>query len=331
MRALVVDDAAPGRLRLAEAPDPVPAPDEALVRVSAVSINYGEVAFGLPNAPVGSVLGYEAAGTVAVPAADGSGPPAGATVVSFGTTGGWAELRAVPTRWLGTAPSRSEDTAPSRSVGTAGEGGRPESCLAELAAVPVAGATALRALHRLGPLLARRVLITGANGGVGRFAVQLAAAGGAQVFAVAGSADAAGELTALGAGTVLGSAADCPEQVDGVLDLVGGSAMSAAFGVLRPGGTLVSVGHLAGEVAGFDYLAMFADPRSSGRDDRTLRTFYLPAERDLSADLSWLAGQVIAGRLSPSVTWRGGWARAGEAIGAMLGRQLHGKAVLDLD
>ena len=309
MRAMVVDQASPHRLRLAEVAEPVAGPDEALVRVAAVSINYGEVAFGLPNAPAGSVLGYEAAGVVVAPAADGSGPPAGSPVISFGTAGGWAELRAVPTGWLGTVPAPATD-------------------LGQLAAVPVAGATALRALHRLGPLLGRRVLVTGANGGVGRFAVQLAAAGGAEVIAIAAQP---GDLDKLGAHTVLDSIADCPQPVDGVLDLVGGSAMSAAFGMLRPGGTLVSVGHLAGEIAGFDYLAMFADPRSSGRDDRRLRTFYLPAERDLAADLSWLAGQVVTGRLSPGVSWRAGWTAIGEAIDAMLGRRLHGKVVLDLD
>lgn len=65
------------------------------------------------------------------------------------------------------------------------------------AALPVAGVTALRALRGLGPLLGRRVLITGASGGVGRFAVQLAARAGAHVIAAVGSAARGAGLSAL--------------------------------------------------------------------------------------------------------------------------------------
>ncbi|MBR8744752.1 alcohol dehydrogenase, partial [Nocardiopsis sp. MG754419] len=65
MRALVVDRAAPGRVRLGTAEDPEPAPDEALVRVRAVSVNFGEAVGGLDQAPDGAVLGWDAAGTVA--------------------------------------------------------------------------------------------------------------------------------------------------------------------------------------------------------------------------------------------------------------------------
>ncbi|HET6259246.1 MAG TPA: hypothetical protein VFE39_11400 [Pseudonocardia sp.] len=60
--------------------------------------------------------------------------------------------------------------------------------LGAAAAVPVAGVTALRALRRLGFLTGRRVLITGASGGVGGYAVQLAASAGAHVIASVGSA-----------------------------------------------------------------------------------------------------------------------------------------------
>ena len=132
--------------------DPVPGPSQALVRVAATSLNFADVAFLHDRKAPGAVPGFDAAGVVVSAAGDGSGPPAGDRVVTFGWSGGWAELRAVETTEVAVVPDGVE-------IGLA-------------AAIPVAGVTALRALRRLGSLVGRRVLITGASGGVGRFAVQ---------------------------------------------------------------------------------------------------------------------------------------------------------------
>ncbi|MFD0278192.1 hypothetical protein ACFVHB_30380 [Kitasatospora sp. NPDC127111] len=59
-------------------------------------------------------------------------------------------------------------------------------------------------------------------------------------------------------------------------------------------------------------------------------TFNLLYCTGLGPDLGWLAGEVAAGRLDPQIAWRGGWDAAAEAVDALLGRKLHGKAVLDL-
>ncbi|MEV0282290.1 hypothetical protein AB0I22_38795 [Streptomyces sp. NPDC050610] len=70
---------------------------------------------------------------------------------------------------------------------------------------------------------------------------------------------------------------------------------------------------------------------TGGRHDRSIRTFFLfgdPAT-DSSTDLAWLAGEVTEGRLDPGIRWRGPWTRHSEAVQALLGRRLHGKAVLD--
>ena len=80
MRALLVDSSAPSGLRLGETADPEPAPHEALVRVTATSLNYGETAHRT-EAPDGTVLGWDAAGVIERAAADGSGPTAGTPVV----------------------------------------------------------------------------------------------------------------------------------------------------------------------------------------------------------------------------------------------------------
>src|SRR5436189_210444 len=71
------------------------------------------------------------------------------------------------------------------------------------AALPAAGVTALRAVRALGPLLGRRVLVTGASGGLGRFAVQLAARAGADVVALVGRPERGAGLVELGAREVV--------------------------------------------------------------------------------------------------------------------------------
>ena len=89
------------------------------------------------------------------------------------------------------------------------------------AALPAAGVTALRVVRRLGSLLGRRVLVTGASGGVGRYAVQLAALAGAHVVAQVGSVERGAGLPELGAAEVVTDLAGVA-PVDGVVDNVGG-------------------------------------------------------------------------------------------------------------
>ncbi|MFJ8625737.1 zinc-binding dehydrogenase [Kitasatospora sp. NPDC093550] len=308
MRALLVDRSAPGGLRLGTAPDPEPAPHQALVRVTATSLNYGEVAFALDSAPDGTVLGWDAAGIVERAAADGSGPAAGTPVVTLMPAGAWAELRAVDTDVIGVAPAGADPGA--------------------LATVPVAGSSALRALHRLGPLLGRTVLVTGATGGVGRYTVQLARAAGAHVVASTGSPAENGDLLrGLGAHQVIATPKEVTGPVDGVVDFVGGPQLVEAYAALGEGGTLVAAGHSAGQGEDFPFGALFGD---QSRHDRSVVTFFLLACTGLGRDLGWLAHRVAAGDLDPGITWRGGWDDAAEAVEALRAGRLHGKAVLTI-
>lgn len=306
MRALLVDHEAPGGLRLGQAPDPQPAAHEALIRVTATSLNYGEVRYGVENAPDGAILGWDAAGIVERAAADGSGPPAGTPVVTLDTDGAWAELRAVRTDRVGVVPDGAD--------------------LGAISTIPVAGGSALRALNRIGPLLGKRILVTGATGGVGRYAVQLASRAGGYVIASTGDPQAHGDsLRALGAHEVVDGPHAVTQPVDGVVEMVGGEQLVDAFARLGPDGTLVAIGHHAGG-SSFPFGAF------SGVEahNRSIVTFYLLASAHLAPDLTWLARQVAAGALDPQISWRADWTAAPAAIEALLGRRLHGKAVLDV-
>ncbi|MEU1310534.1 zinc-binding dehydrogenase [Streptomyces cinnamoneus] len=250
----------------------------------------------------------DAAGVVVQAAADGSGPAVGTPVVALAPDGAWAELRSVDTDMTGTVPAGADAGA--------------------ISTIPVAGASALRALHRLGPILGKRVLITGATGGVGRYAVQLARLGGAHV--VASAADPASHgagLRALGAHEVIAGPAALGAPVDGVVELVGGRQLVDAYEKLGEGGTLVAVGHASGEGEGFPFGAFFGD---QGRHDRSIVTFFLLGCTGLGQDLTWLSARVAAGDLDPQISWRGSWEKAAEADEALLGRRLHGTAVLEL-
>ena len=131
---------------------------------------------------------------------------------------------------------------------------------AELASIPCAYSTAEGMLHRAG-VGAERVLVTGASGGVGSAAVQLAKRRGAEVLAVASSAK-AHEVAALGADRVLDRNADLvaelgQESVDVVVDLVAGPGWPPLLDLVRRGGRYVTAGAIAGPLVEFDVRTLY--------------------------------------------------------------------------
>lgn len=131
---------------------------------------------------------------------------------------------------------------------------------AELASIPCAYSTAENMLHRvlLGP---ERVLITGASGGVGSAAVQLARRRGATVTAVASKAK-ADEVAALGADRVLDRNDDLVkalgrETVDVVVDLVGGAQWPGLLDILCRGGRYITAGAIAGPMTELDLRTLY--------------------------------------------------------------------------
>lgn len=119
-----------------------------------------------------------------------------------------------------------------------------------LGALPCAYSTAEAMLTRAG-IGAERVLVTGASGGVGLAAVQLARLRGAHVIAMAGGAKAEA-VRAAGAAEVLDRDAALPDGIDAIVDLVAGPRWPDLLATLRPGGRYVASGAIAGPIVELD-------------------------------------------------------------------------------
>jgi NADPH:quinone reductase len=307
-RAVVVDPETPGRLVIRPVDDPNPDRGEAVVRVKALSLNRGEVRrAGL--AAVGWRPGWDVAGVVESAATDGTGPRAGARVVGMLGEGAWAERVAVPTHALAELPDKVT--------------------FAQAATLPVAGLTALYALAKRGPLLARRVLVTGATGGVGDFALQLARLGGAHVTASVRRADQGALVRQAGAHeVVVGDEVPATPKYDLVIESVGGRTLGTALAALARGGVCVTLGVSASAEVTFDTRTFFVSGRT------TLYGFYLFTElgNEPAGDgLRRLADLVAAGQVAPRISLERPWTEIGKIAQELMARSFPGKAVLTLD
>src|ERR1700733_10203275 len=205
-------------VELRQVPEPTPGPHDALVAVQAFSLNRGELR-SFVNNEEGWIPGQDVSGIVLQQAADGSGPSAGARVVALTDEFGWAERVAVPGHRMAVLPDNVS--------------------FAAAAALPVAGLTALRTLRHGAPLLGKRVLITGAAGGVGHLAVQLAARSGARVTAVVGSAERAKVLDGLGAAEIVTNIEAAQGRFELILESAGGASLAQAIKLVEAKGTVV--------------------------------------------------------------------------------------------
>ena len=191
----------------------------------------------------------------------------------------------------------------------------------ELASFPCAYSAAENMLTRVGLTRGERVLITGASGGVGSAAVQLAVRRGAEVIAVVGT-DKAEAVRALGASHCILRGADLVaalggESVDVVIDVVGGAQFDQLLGLLRRGGRYGVAGAIAGPVVALD-----------------LRTLYLKDMRLIGCTVlehgvfANLIGYIERGEIKPLVAATYPLAEIVAAQSAFLAKAHVGKIVL---
>jgi NADPH2:quinone reductase len=326
MRAVLPYDpaAGPGPPRLGEMPYPFAGPGELLVEVRAAGVNHAEpmqLAGRYPPPPEESeVPGLECAGVVAAVGAGVEGWAPGDRVMALLAGGGHAERVAVP---AGQAMPIPESLS-----------------FVEAAAVPESGLTAWTNLVAEGGLAAgEAVLITGATGGVGSFAVQLAAALGATVLAAGRDRERLEPLRDLGADQLVLLDDTLPEAVRGAtggrgadlaLDLVGGEHLPRLLAALSPGGRLVLVGLLAGARAEIDLARVLR------RHLRLIGSTLRPRSREEKARLvaafaAFALPRLADGSLRPLVDRTFPFVRVAEAYRALAEGGVAGKVVLEMD
>lgn len=249
MKAAVTDTGgAPESLHIVDLPDPRAGDGEVLIRVGAISIEGGDLIDrreGKTRYP--QVPGYAAAGRI-VALGDGvDGFVVGQRVTSFAFTGSHAELRSAPAATTFAIPDGLD--------------------LATAAAIPCGPGTAALALD-LGRLTSDDVvLVTGATGGVGNAAVQIAARQGARVIGTSRSRDGLERLRTLGLSdgiaTVDGTFAEQVRTLTGgrgadlLIDAVGGGTLTEGLASLADGGRAVMVGAIGGFDVPIDVKTLF--------------------------------------------------------------------------
>ncbi len=301
---------------------PVPEADEVLVRIRAAAVNPLDWHYmrGSPylmrlvsgiGAPADPRMGVDFAGTVEAVGDDVSRFSVGDTVFG-GRNGAFAEFVTI-----------REESALAR---------KPENVsFGQAAAVPIAAVTALQALRDKGELKeGQRVLINGASGGVGTFAVQIAKSMGAEVTGVCSTRNVE-MVRGLGADRVIDytkeSFTDRAEKYDLVVDMVGNHPPSKVVDVLTSEGRLVLVGGDKG-----NWVAPFIGPLKALMLDKFVDQRLITLLAELSAsDLEVLGELMRAGSVVPVVDRQYALADIQEAIRYSESGRARGKIIVNVE
>jgi NADPH:quinone reductase len=306
MRALVADPSASPALSLADVPEPAPSPGQLLLDMEAASVNRGEIRTAARQPP-GTVIGWDVAGTVAALGEGVTQFDVGERVVAISPSGGaFAERVVVPAEWAAPLPAACDSVT--------------------AATLPVAGVTAVGIL-RLGRVHAGdRVLVTGAAGGVGMFAVQLALQARAAVTGQAGSEKRAAAVRATGADTLVhpGDGSPVEGEFDVVLDGIGGPMLGPLLDATAPGGRVVVYGNSADAESTFRVERFY----SKAITIYGFRVFTSVPPTQAVKDMANLADQAASGTLEVKVQATAPLADALPLIRDLYDRKVTGKVVL---
>lgn len=314
-------------LQLEEVPAPLPGPGEVLIRVLAASVNALDLHFmrgrpriarlalglrgprrGRPGVDVSGMVEAVGAGVTAFNPGD---------AVFGAARGAFAEFACTPADKLALKPDALSFEA--------------------AAAIPIAGLTALQGLRDKGGVgRGDRVLVTGAGGGIGTFAVQIARALGAKVTAVCGAGK-ANLVHSLGAGEAIDyrdeDYAQGSGRYDVILDVAASHGFAANRRVLRPGGRVVLAGMTAGGAEPDlrwllrHFARMLGGLALARFGSRKFHAFVAQLRRD---DLDLLARWAVDGKVSPVVDVRHGLDSVPQAIADFALGHTTGKIVVGL-
>ena len=309
MKAIVFDkNLSPEKFVLREVEKPTPAEGQVLVKIMAASINAADYrSIRLGNIPKSGIFGADIAGKVEAVGAGVSRLKVGDEVFGDIMSAGWgglAEYVAVPEKLLAIKPAAVS--------------------FLDAASLPIACLTALQGLRDLGGIKAgHRVLIHGAGGGVGTFAVQLAKYFGAEVTAVCGPHNVEQSKT-LGADRVIDYTKEdfrSSTQPFGLIFAVNGTyPLSDYLRKILPGGRLVVAGGALSQV----FSAMLFGPLLSIGGKKTRVLVAKPNQKDLD----FIISLVEQGKVKPAVEKIIDLKESGEALGYLNKGHARGKILV---
>jgi NADPH2:quinone reductase len=256
--------------------------------------------------------GWDLAGVVEKAAEDGTGPHVGARVVGLLRAGAWAEQVSVPTDALAEIPENVT--------------------FAQAATLPVAGLTAYHALYKGGLLLGKNVLVTGASGGVGEYAIQLGRLCGAVVTAHVRRPEQEAAAREAGADNVVVGETPAEAKVYGpfalMIDSVGGPVLGTVLGMVGEGTVVVSLGTSAGNSVTFDAQKFYGVGMASLYG--LILFDELKKVESAAVGLARLAKLVGSGKLVPRISLEADWSEVDSVAQQLLDRAYPGKAVLSV-
>ena len=298
---------------LTSGPLRTPNSNEAIVNISTISLNRGELRRAQSASDGKLQIGWDFVGTLDKPAVDGTGPPTGTRVVGFSPRmEGWAEQISIATSYIAPIPSSVSN--------------------AQAATTPVAGLTALHSVDAGIGILGRKALITGATGGVGMFALQLAALAGALPYAQIRRLDQKSFIRTLGEFPVIvtadGDALAEHGQFRLIIDGISGSILKKAIEGLGPDGMCVCYGVTDTPEVPID-IGMFMRIGLA-----QIMGFHLYAKSETSPpseNLPRLLTLVENGSLNCVIERETSWDEINRVAEDLIDRNFLGKAVLHID